>query len=169
MFKKCCPKDFFAFAIPANVAFYRKKDENQGVFRNIPSLCSIKSAPMRISLSWLKELLPINDSAEFIADRLTGLGLEVEGMEQLDAVKGGLQGIVVGRVLECVKHPQADRLSLTKVDVGAAESLSIVCGAPNVAAGQLVLVATVGTTLYPSLASLSKSVKPKCAVKFLRE
>ena len=116
---------------------------------------------MRISLSWLKELLPINDSAEFIADRLTGLGLEVEGMEQLDAVKGGLQGIVVGRILECIKHPQADRLSLTKVDVGAEESLSIVCGAPNVAAGQLVLVATVGTTLYPSAGEPFKISKAK--------
>lgn len=104
---------------------------------------------MKTSLNWLRQYLPINLSPEVIGQVLTGTGLEVEGMEEVESIPGGLAGVVVGHVVECGKHPDADRLSLTKVDVGAEEPLQIVCGAPNVAQGQKVLVATVGTMLYP--------------------
>ncbi len=104
---------------------------------------------MKISFNWLKDYIEINESPDHIADILTKTGLEVEGMERVEAVKGGLEGVVVGEVLECERHPNADKLSITKVDVGEGGLLSIVCGAPNVAAGQKVLVAKVGTTLYP--------------------
>ncbi len=105
---------------------------------------------MLISLNWLKEYLDIEAySPDEIGEMLTDIGLEVEGMDTIHSLPGGLQGVVVGKVLTCAKHPNADRLSLTTVDVGAGEPLSIVCGAPNVAAGQKVMVATVGTTLHP--------------------
>lgn len=105
---------------------------------------------MKISLNWLKEYLDIGLSPEEVSEILTGIGLEVEGMEQVETIKGGLEGVVVGKVLECSRHPNADRLSLTKVDIGNGEGpLQIICGAPNVAAGQTVMVATAGTTLYP--------------------
>ena len=103
---------------------------------------------MKISLNWLKEYIDIPLSAEELSGILTDLGLEVEGEEIVESVKGGLKGIVVGHVVECGKHPNADKLSLTKVDIGEEELKQIVCGAPNVAAGQKVLIATVGTTLY---------------------
>ncbi len=105
---------------------------------------------MTISLNWLKTYLDINLSPDEISNLLTSLGLEVEGMEEVESIKGGLQGVVVGEVKECWRHPNADKLSLTKVDIGTGELLQIVCGAPNVAAGQRVLVATIGTTLYPT-------------------
>lgn len=110
---------------------------------------------MTISLNWLRQYLDfrVDTSVELTPDQigelLTELGLELEGMHEVEQIRGGLQGVVTGHVLECHKHPNADKLSLTKVDIGAAAPLSIVCGAPNVAAGQKVLVATVGTTLYP--------------------
>ncbi len=104
---------------------------------------------MTTSLNWLKEYIDIDLPVEQIENLLTSLGLEVEGMEEKETIEGGLEGIVVGQVLECTKHPNADKLSLTKVDVGNGEPLSIVCGAPNVAAGQKVLVATIGTMLRP--------------------
>ena len=104
---------------------------------------------MKISLNWLKEYIDINESPEEIAHLLTMTGLEVEGIEKVESIKGGLRGVVIGEVLECSKHPNADKLSITKVDVGNVHLLPIVCGAPNVAVGQKVLVATVGTTLYP--------------------
>lgn len=104
---------------------------------------------MKISYKWLKELIEITESPEEICKILTGTGLEVEGIEEIESIKGGLQGVVIGEVLTCEKHPEADRLKLTTVDVGGENPLSIVCGAPNVAVGQKVLVATVGTTLYP--------------------
>ncbi|MEH0157514.1 phenylalanine--tRNA ligase subunit beta [Limibacter armeniacum] len=104
---------------------------------------------MKISLDWLKEFININESAEEISHQLTMSGLEVEGIEEFESIKGGLQGLVIGEVLECGKHPDADKLSLTKVDTGAEEPVQIVCGAPNVAAGQKVVVATVGAMLYP--------------------
>lgn len=94
--------------------------------------------------------MEITESPEEVGALLTATGLEVEGIEEVEAVKGGLKGVVVGEVLTCEKHPDADKLSLTTVDVGVGSPLSIVCGAPNVAAGQKVLVATVGTTLYPA-------------------
>lgn len=104
---------------------------------------------MKVSLNWLRQYLDIDLSPETIGEVLTGTGLEVEGMDKVESVPGGLAGLVVGHVLECGKHPGADRLSLTKVDTGDGEPKSIVCGAPNVAAGQHVIVATVGATLYP--------------------
>lgn len=104
---------------------------------------------MKISYKWLKELIDITESPEEIGKILTSTGLEVEGIEEVESIKGGLKGVVIGTVLTCEKHPDATRLSLTTVDVGAETPLSIVCGAPNVAAGQKVLVATLGTTLYP--------------------
>lgn len=103
---------------------------------------------MKISYNWLKEYLTIDLRPEEVSEALTSVGLEVEELIKYESVKGGLQGVVTGEVLSCVKHPNADRLSLTTVDVGLDEALSIVCGAPNVAAGQKVLVATVGTMLY---------------------
>lgn len=106
---------------------------------------------MKISLNWLQDYLDLQDfSPEQVGVILTDLGLEVEGMAIVESIPGGLNGIVVGEVIECAKHPNADKLSLTKVNVGGEALLPIVCGAPNVAAGQKVLVAMVGTTLYPT-------------------
>lgn len=104
---------------------------------------------MKISLNWLKDYIQIDETPEKIARLLTDCGLEVESLEKTESVKGGLKGIVIGEVLTCGKHPDADRLSVTTVDIGT-EVLPIVCGAPNVASGQKVVVATVGTTLYTS-------------------
>ncbi|MBO0341190.1 phenylalanine--tRNA ligase subunit beta [Flagellimonas profundi] len=103
---------------------------------------------MKISYNWLKQFLQIDWDAQKTGELLTDLGLEVEGISEFESVKGGLKGIVVGHVLTCVKHPNADRLKLTTVDIGQEAPAQIVCGAPNVAAGQKVPVATIGTTLY---------------------
>ncbi|MEH6408000.1 MAG: phenylalanine--tRNA ligase subunit beta [Leeuwenhoekiella sp.] len=103
---------------------------------------------MKISYNWLKQFLKIEWEAEKTGELLTDLGLEVEGVEDFQSVKGALEGIIVGHVLTCEKHPNADRLNITTVDLGNGEPVQIVCGAPNVAAGQKVPVATVGTTLY---------------------
>ena len=103
---------------------------------------------MKISYNWLKQFIKIDWKSEETAALLTDLGLEVEMVEKYQSVKGGLEGIVVGKVLTCVQHPDADRLKVTTVDLGDGVPLQIVCGAPNVAAGQKVLVATIGTTLY---------------------
>ncbi|MFN5334756.1 MAG: phenylalanine--tRNA ligase subunit beta [Bacteroidota bacterium] len=105
---------------------------------------------MTISYNWLLNYLPVHPDPERLSHILTSIGLEVESMTPFEKVKGGLQGCVIGEVIECEKHPDADKLSLTKVNIGTNEILSIVCGAPNVAKGQKVIVATVGTTLYPS-------------------
>jgi phenylalanyl-tRNA synthetase beta chain len=104
---------------------------------------------MDISYKWLKDYINTDLPATEIAKILTDLGLEVGSVETIDTVKGGLRGLVIGEVLTCEKHPNADKLSVTTVDVGSGEPLPIVCGAPNVAAGQKVVVATVGATLYP--------------------
>ncbi|WP_442796406.1 phenylalanine--tRNA ligase subunit beta [Pelobium manganitolerans] len=104
---------------------------------------------MKISYNWLKQHIDTDLSPEDISKILTAIGLEVESLEQVQAVPGGLAGLVVAQVKECVQHPNADRLRVTKVDVGAAEDLQVVCGAPNVAAGQKVILATVGCTVYP--------------------
>jgi len=104
---------------------------------------------MKISYSWLSQYVKTDKSVEQIAEILTQTGLEVEGIEEVEIVKGGLKGLVVGHVVSKEKHPNADKLSVTKIDIGAEELLNIVCGAPNVAQGQKVVVATVGTTLYP--------------------
>ena len=103
---------------------------------------------MRISYNWLKQFLKIDWTPEQTSELLTDLGLEVEGLDKYQSVKGGLEGVVVGKVLTCIKHPNADKLKLTTVDVGADAPLQIVCGAPNVAEGQKVPIATIGTTLY---------------------
>ena len=105
---------------------------------------------MKISYSWLQQLIDCNEEPDLVGARLTSTGLEVEGIDEVESVKGGLRGVVIGEVLTCEKHPEADRLSLTTVDIGGAEPVSIVCGAPNVAAGQKVIVATLGATLYPT-------------------
>lgn len=105
---------------------------------------------MLISYDWLKQLIHTDKTAEEIGTLLTGAGLEVEGIHTFDVVQGGLEGIVIGEVLTCERHPDADRLSITTVDIGAGEPSQIVCGAPNVAAGQKVVVATVNSTLYPA-------------------
>ncbi|HEA28633.1 MAG TPA: phenylalanine--tRNA ligase subunit beta [Leeuwenhoekiella sp.] len=103
---------------------------------------------MQISYNWLKQFINTDWDAQKTGELLTDLGLEVEGIEAFESVKGGLQGIVVGEVLTCIKHPNADRLQLTTVYLGNGDPVQIVCGAPNVAAGQKVPVATAGTTLY---------------------
>jgi len=102
---------------------------------------------MKISYNWLKRYLNTEIAPVELEKILTSIGLEVEAMEEVEDIPGGLAGVVVGEVIECSKHPDADKLSLTRVNTGSGELLSIVCGAPNVAAGQKVLVATVGTTL----------------------
>ncbi len=104
---------------------------------------------MIISYNWLSEYLPETIEPEKLSKILTAIGLEVESLHKYEVVKGGLQGLVVGEVLTCEKHPDADKLKLTNVNIGAAEKLQIVCGAANVAAGQKVVVATIGSTIYP--------------------
>ena len=103
---------------------------------------------MKISYNWLKQFIKVDWNAEKTGNLLTDLGLEIEGIERYESVKGGLEGIVVGEVLTCEQHPNADRLKVTTVNIGADAPLQIVCGAPNVAAGQKVPIATIGTTLY---------------------
>ncbi len=103
---------------------------------------------MRISYNWLKQFIKLDWKSEETAALLTDLGLEVEGVDKFESLKGGLEGVVVGHVLTCVQHPNADRLRITTVDLGDGIPVQIVCGAPNVAAGQKVPVATIGTTLY---------------------
>lgn len=103
---------------------------------------------MKLSYNWLKQYINIDLSAEKLSPILTDIGLEVEGLEKFQSIKGGLEGIVIGEVKTCRKHENADKLSVTTVDIGTGELLPIVCGAPNIAAGQKVVVATVGTTLY---------------------
>lgn len=103
---------------------------------------------MKISYNWLKQFIKIDWKSEETAALLTDLGLEVEIVEKYQSVKGGLEGIVVGHVLTCIPHPDADRLKITTVDLGDGVPVQIVCGASNVAAGQKVPVATIGTTLY---------------------
>ncbi len=103
---------------------------------------------MKISYNWLKQFINPDWNAEKTGELLTDLGLEVEGIETYQSVRGGLEGVIVGQVLSCEKHPNADKLKVTKVDLGIGEPVQIVCGAPNVAAGQKVPVATIGTKLF---------------------
>jgi len=105
---------------------------------------------MKISYSWLKQFIKTDKTPQEISLILTNIGLEVESLEKVQTIPGGLEGLVIGYVEERVQHPNADRLSVTKVNVGGPELLQIVCGAPNVAAGQKVVVATVGTTVHPN-------------------
>ncbi len=105
---------------------------------------------MTISYNWLCDYLPEAIEPEKLSKILTSIGLEVESLEKYESIKGGLAGLVIGEVLETSQHPNADKLKLTKVNIGATEPLQIVCGAANVAAGQKVVVATIGTTIYPA-------------------
>jgi phenylalanyl-tRNA synthetase beta chain len=109
---------------------------------------------MKISYNWIKDYLNIDIDPHKLSEILTGIGLEVEGVEEWESVKGGLKGVVIGEVLTCKKHPYADKLSVTTVNIGLPEPLQIVCGAPNVASGQKVPVATIGTTVYKGDQSL---------------
>ena len=104
---------------------------------------------MTISYNWLHSYLPETIEPERLSKILTSIGLEVESLEKYESIKGGLQSLIIGEVIECNQHPNADKLKLTKVNIGTTEPLQIVCGAPNVAMGQKVIVATVGTTIYP--------------------
>lgn len=103
---------------------------------------------MNISYNWLKEFVDFNLSPLELADALTSIGLEVGGVEEIQAIKGGLEGLVIGEVLTCEPHPNSDHMHVTNVNLGTGEPVQIVCGAPNVAAGQKVVVATIGTKLY---------------------
>lgn len=103
---------------------------------------------MNISYNWLKRYIALQDDAETVAKILTSIGLEVGTVETVETIRGGLRGLVVGEVLSCEPHPNSDHLHITKVNIGEGEPLPIVCGAPNVAAGQKVIVATIGTVLY---------------------
>lgn len=103
---------------------------------------------MKISYRWLQQYLPLDLQPEQVSEYLTDTGLEVEGLTRFDAVPGGLQGVVIGEVTRCEPHPNADRLRVTEVNIGAEKALQIVCGAPNVALGQKVPVATVGTEIF---------------------
>lgn len=116
---------------------------------------------MKISLNWLKDYIELNEDINTISETLTNTGLEVEGLETVEEIKGGLDGLVIGEVITCEKHPDADKLSLTTVDIGQEEYSPIVCGAPNVGAGQKVVVATVGATLYPVSGDSFKIKKAK--------
>lgn len=104
---------------------------------------------MKISLDWIKDYIEIQESPLKLAEILTNTGLEVEGLHEFEPVEGSLKGMVIGEVLTCEKHPNADKLKITTVDIGLEQPSPIVCGAPNVATGQKVVVATVGSTLYP--------------------
>mgnify|MGYP001216089849 CR=1 FL=1 len=104
---------------------------------------------MTISYNWLKDFIQTDKTPEELSAILTDIGLEVEALEKVQSIPGGLEGLVIGEVKTCAQHPNADRLRITTVDVGSGELLHIVCGAPNVAADQRVVVATVGTTVYP--------------------
>ena len=121
---------------------------------------------MKISYNWLKEFLNIDLEAEKVSEILTDLGLEVEGIETFESVKGNLEGVVVGKVLNCEQHPNADRLKITQVDLGDGQPVQIVCGAPNVAKGQKVPVATIGTTLYSENGEHFKIKKGKIRGEF---
>ncbi len=116
---------------------------------------------MHVSLNWLKRHIDFDLTNDELSEILTAIGLEVEGMADFESVKGGLAGVVCGVVKTCDKHPDADRLKVTTVDVGGPELLNIVCGAPNVAAGQHVWVATEGTTLYTEEGEAFKIKKSK--------
>lgn len=116
---------------------------------------------MKISYNWLRQYIAIDKTPEELSEILTDTGLEVEGLEKFEAIKGGLEGLVIGKVLTCSKHPNADKLSVTTVDIGLEEPSPIICGAPNVAEGQTVIVATVGAILYPTEGDSFKIKKAK--------
>ena len=102
---------------------------------------------MKLSYNWLKDYLQSGLTPEQVAEYMTAIGIEVDSVEEEEEIPGGLQGVVVAKVLECGPHPDSDHLHITKVDDGTGEPLTVVCGAPNVAAGQKVLFARIGTVL----------------------
>ncbi len=116
---------------------------------------------MKISYKWLRQFIQTSKTPEELSLILTNIGLEVESLEKVQTIPGGLEGLVIGYVKECAQHPNADRLKVTRVDVGLGEDLQIVCGASNVAAGQKVVVATVNTTVYPTSGEPFKINKSK--------
>ena len=124
---------------------------------------------MKISYNWLKQFIKTDWTPEQTSELLTDLGLEVEGIESYQSVKGGLEGVVVGEVLTCIQHPNADRLKVTTVNIGTDTPLQIVCGAPNVAAGQKVPVATIGTLYILKKEKLGPLKKVKFEVKKVME
>ena len=103
---------------------------------------------MDISYKWLRRYIDFTLAPRELAAALTAMGLECDTVEEVESIRGGLRGIVIGKVLTCEPHPNSDHLHITTVDLGDGKATQIVCGAPNVAAGQTVVVATVGTTLY---------------------
>lgn len=116
---------------------------------------------MKISINWLKDFIKTDHSPEEISEILTNLGLEVEKISSFESIKGGLAGVVAGKVLECGKHPNADRLKVTSIDIGDNEVCEIVCGAPNIDKGQIVPVATVGSKIYTNQGEEIKIKKSK--------
>ena len=116
---------------------------------------------MKISYKWLQQFLQIDWEPDRAGELLTDLGLEVEGIETKESIKGSLKGVLVGEVLTCIQHPNADRLKVTTIDLGLSETVQIVCGAPNVAVGQKVPVATIGTSLYDDKGAAFKIKKGK--------
>lgn len=127
--------------------------------QNRLTICATKT--MKISYNWLKEYLPIDLEPKRLAEIFTDIGLEVESVDEYQNIKGGLEGLVVGFVKEVKKHPNADKLTVTKVNVGGENDLQIVCGAPNVAAGQKVIVAQIGTEIFPINGEKVKMKKAK--------
>jgi phenylalanyl-tRNA synthetase beta chain len=117
---------------------------------NFISLRFILSNIMKISYNWLKQFIQTDKTPQELSLILTDIGLEVESVDKVQPIVGGLEGLLIGKVMTCVQHPNADRLRVTTVDVGGPDLLQVVCGAPNVAEGQKVVVATVGTTVYPN-------------------
>ena len=115
---------------------------------------------MKVSFRKIKEFLPTKVTATEAAAVLTATGLEIEGVETVEDIPGGLAGLIVGEITDCKQHPNADRLKCCKVDIGG-ETLDIVCGAPNAAQGLKVLVATVGTTIHPTYSESFKIKKGK--------
>ena len=115
---------------------------------------------MNVSYKWLKEYVDFDLTPEELGAALTSIGLETGGIETVESIRGGLAGIVIGKVLTCVEHPDSDHLHITTVELGQGP-VQIVCGAPNVAAGQTVVVATVGTTLYDENGNEFKIKKSK--------
>ena len=123
---------------------------------------------MKISYNWLKQFVQITQTPQELSLILTNIGLEVESLDRVQPIVGGLEGLVIGEVISCVQHPNADRLRVTTVNAGGDELLQIVCGAPNVATGQRVVVAPVGATVFPNEENRLKLISQKSGERFLK-
>lgn len=123
---------------------------------------------MKISYNWLKQYIDFNETPEELGQLLTSTGLEVEAIESYESVKGGLEGVVIGEVLACEKHLNADKLKVTTIDAGQTQALHIVCGAPNVAKGQKVVVALPGSTISRLKGNRFPLSQQKYEVRFLK-